>query len=245
MDTVPSTTSRWRVVAVCFGLAVAGLLLGGVLILASGLLLIGMLGLELTPLVQLSISLVALQGIAFPVVGFAYLRYTGRSPRSFIPVSVPSLRTLGLVVGGLLGTFVLIMIVTVVLMSLVATEPAANTAGQTAQENPEIIPFLIPLVFLLNAPGEELLFRGVIQGRLRERFTAWPAILLTTGAFAPLHLLALVGSPVAAAMTITIISIPSIVFGYAYERTENLIVPILMHALFNSTLFLVVFVSSQ
>ena len=244
MSTGSFASSRWWVVGTCFGLAIAGLLLGGMLILASGFLLVGVFGVEPTPLLQLGVSLLAIQGVAFPTVGFVYLRYANRSPRSFIPVSIPTPGELGVVFGGLLGIFVLTAIGASVLMLVTTTEPAANTAGQTAQENPEIIPYLIPLVFLLNAPGEELLFRGVIQGRLRERFAAWPAILLTTAAFAPLHIVALVGSPLAAAMTVTIISIPSVVFGYAYERAENLLVPVLMHALFNSTLFLGIFISS-
>jgi len=244
MSTGSRAGSRWWVVGTCFGLAVAGLLLGGLLLLASGLLLVGVLGVEPTPLLQLGVSLLAIQGVAFPLVGFAYLGYTDRSPRSFVPVSVPSVRELGLVVGGLVGIFVLTAVGAAALMVLTTTEPAANTAGQTAQNNPEIVPYLIPLVFLLNAPGEELLFRGVIQGRLRERFAAWPAVLLATAAFAPLHIVALVGSPAAAAMTVTLISIPSVAFGYAYERTGNLLVPILMHALFNSTLFVGVFLSS-
>jgi len=49
-----------------------------------------------------------------------------------------------------------------------------------------------------------LLFRGVIQGLLAERFSAWAAIILATTAFAPLHIIALLGSPTAALLTIII-----------------------------------------
>jgi hypothetical protein len=104
-------------------------------------------------------------------------------------------------------------------------------------ENPDFIPILIVLVFLLNAPGEELLFRGVIQGLLRERFGPAASILLATSAFAPIHITALIGGLNAALVTIIILSIPSIVFGTVYELTDNLVVPTLVHGLYNATLF--------
>ncbi len=37
-------------------------------------------------------------------------------------------------------------------------------------ENPDVLLLLIPASFLLIGPGEELLFRGVVQGRLRDYF---------------------------------------------------------------------------
>jgi membrane protease YdiL (CAAX protease family) len=237
-------TSRIRLVAVCFGLALCGILTGGAILIGLVIVLFVLLGVSITPLSQLTVSLVAIQGLGFPLVAVAYFRYTGRSIRSFVPVAVPSLRDLGITAGGWVAAIVITPIVATVAVAIANQQPASNAAGDTAQQNPEIIPLLIPLVFLLNAPGEELLFRGVIQGLLRERFSAWAAIALTTAAFAPLHLVALIGSPTAALLTIAIISVPSIVFGTVYELTDNLVVPSLVHALFNSTLFAGVYLSS-
>ena len=39
------------------------------------------------------------------------------------------------------------------------------------------------------------------------------------------------------AVTIAVLFIPSLVFGWAYERSENIVVPSLAHGLYNSTLF--------
>jgi membrane protease YdiL (CAAX protease family) len=244
MEETPRQVSRIRLVAVCFGLAISGILAGGVILIGLGTVLFGLLRLSLTPFNQLALSLVAIQGLGFPLVALLYFRFTHRSLRSFIPVSVPSLREFGLSVGAWIVAIVVTPIVATVAIAIVNQQPASNAAGETAQQNPEIIPLLIPLVFLLNAPGEELLFRGVIQGLLRERFSAWGAIILATAAFAPLHIVALIGSPTAALLTIIIISVPSIVFGSVYELTDNLVVPSLVHALFNSTLFLGVYLSS-
>jgi len=244
MRQTPSRASRIRLVAACFGLAIAGILAGVVILFILGFTLFVLLGVSITPFNQLALSLVAIQGLGFPLVAVLYFRYTGRSLRSFVPVSAPSLRELGISIGAWLAAIVATPVVATIVIALVNEQPASNAAGETAQQNPEIIPLLIPLVFLLNAPGEELLFRGVIQGLLAERFSAWAAILLATAAFAPLHIIALIGSPTAALLTIVIISVPSLVFGWVYELTDNLIVPSLVHALFNSSLFIGIYLSS-
>jgi membrane protease YdiL (CAAX protease family) len=244
MDTLARPTeSRLRLVATCYGLAVGGMVLGiAVLVLAAVVAV--QLGLTISATDGLVLSLVAVQGIAFPGIALLYFRYRGRSLRRFVPFSVPSPREVGLVVVAWLGALVLVAVGANVVIQVLGTEPASNSAAETAAQNPEFIPYLIPLVFLLNAPGEELLFRGVIQGLLRERFGAAGAIVLATSAFAPIHITALIGNFEAALVTITILSIPSIVFGAVYEWTDNLLVPTLVHALYNATLFVGLYVVS-
>jgi membrane protease YdiL (CAAX protease family) len=244
MGQTPLRASRVRLVAVCFGLALAGILTGGVILFVLAFSLFVLLDVSVTPLGQLALSLLAIQGLGFPLVAVLYFRYKSRSLRSFVPVSIPSLGELGISIGAWVAAIVATPLVATVVIALADEQPASNAAGETAQQNPEIIPLLLPLVFLLNAPGEELLFRGVIQGLLAERFSAWAAIALTTAAFAPLHIIALIGNPTAALLTIIIISVPSLVFGSVYELTDNLIVPSLVHALFNSSLFVGIYLSS-
>ncbi|MFB6297118.1 MAG: lysostaphin resistance A-like protein [Salinirussus sp.] len=244
MRRAPSWASRIRLVAACFGLALAGIVTGVLILFVFGFVLVALLDVTITPLGRLALSLVAIQGLGFPLVAVLYFSYRGRSLRSFVPVSVPSLRELGISLGAWIAAIVVTPAVATVVVGIANEQPASNAAGETAQQNPEIIPLLIPLVFLLNAPGEELLFRGVIQGLLAERFSAWAAVVLATVAFAPVHIVALIGSPTAALLTIVIISVPSLVFGSVYELTDNLVVPSLVHALFNSTLFVGVYVSA-
>jgi len=199
-------------------------------------------GVELSDTVQLVVSLVAIQGVGFPVTALLYLRYRDL-PLSYLDIEWPSLREVGIAVGG----WLLILAFTVVVATLISatnTEPAQNSAGQTAIENPEFIPYLIPLVFLLNAPGEELLFRGVIQNRLRENFGPAASILLAASMFAPAHVVSLLGSPQAVLLSIAILFAPAIVFGAVYEYTDNLTVPSLCHAFNNSFLFLMVYLAA-
>lgn len=233
--------SRLRLVGLSLGVTVAAFVLGIAVALVL-LLTVQVAGVGVTDVTLLVINLVALQGIAFPVTGYAYLRWRGLS-FDFIPVRVPSLREVGIIVAGWVGVLVLLTLASQV-VAAVGAETADNAAGQTAIENPEFVPYLIPLVFLLNAPGEELLFRGVIQGTLRERFGGAGAVVVTSLMFAPAHILALVGSLQAALTTITLLMIPSLVFGTVYELTDNFVVPSLVHALFNATLFASIYVAA-
>lgn len=236
--------NRLWLVGACLGLTVGGIVLGVLLINVIGAALI-ISGVDVSSTDQLVLSLVGIQGIAFPGVSYAYFRYKGRSLHAFIPVSIPDLRETAVVFGSLIGAFVLVTVGLAVALGVFGAEPAENQGAQTAAQNPEFIPFLIPLVFLLNAPGEELLFRGVIQGLFRERFGPAAAILLATSMFAPIHIISLVGAGLQSALvTISILSLPSIVFGAAYEYTDNFLVPTLVHALYNATLFGLLFVSS-
>lgn len=91
---------------------------------------------------------------------------------------------------------------------------------------------LAVLAAVVAAPvWEEVLFRGHLQTLLRGGMVwkragwgAWLAIVLTSVAFAFVH-------PV---WTWPMIFVLSLGLGWAYERTNNLWVPIVMHALFNA-----------
>jgi len=232
-DAAPSG-SKLRAVLVAFGVAVLGFAVG----LAVSLVLAGAwvaLGFELTTSAVLVLGLVGLQGIGFGLVAYAYVRFSGFS-FDFVPVSVPSLRDAGYVVGGYLTAFVLVLAALVAVTTLFTTEPATNEGAQAAADS-GILLWMIPASILLIGPGEELLFRGIIQGSLRRHFSAAGAIVLATAMFAPAHILSLSGSLQAAALTISVLSVPSLVFGFVYERTRNLAVPALCHGLYNATLF--------
>jgi len=238
--------SRARAVLVAAVLAVLGIVLGTVVSIPVTLAYVGITGTsvaEIGGVALLGISLVSLQGIAFPLVAWAYVRRRGVG-WSFVPASTPSLRGVTYIVGGFFAAFGALLVVSVLLTAL-SVEPAQNTAGATALANPGIIPYLAVLQFLLVGPGEELLFRGVIQGSLREHFDAWPAILLASLMFAPIHILALSGGPAAVATTIGILFLPSIVFGYLYEKTNNIVVPAFTHGLYNATLFAITYLGTQ
>ncbi|WP_299269059.1 CPBP family intramembrane glutamic endopeptidase [Halorientalis sp.] len=231
------TKRRLLILGAMLGLTVASLVVGLAAVLGLAVLVMGA-GIELSSTGALILSLIGVQGIAFPTVGLLYLRYHGRTVREFVPTTVPSLRDIGVIVAGWLGALGLLLLVANLVLAVSDTAPAQNQAAQTVAENPEFVPFLLPFVFLLNGPGEEFLFRGVIQGRFREDFSAPGAIVLATLMFAPIHVFSFVGaSPQAALLTISLLTVPSLVFGAIYEYTDNFVVPALVHGLYNATLF--------
>jgi len=94
------------------------------------------------------------------------------------------------------------------------------------------------------AIGEELYFRGYVQGTLRKHHSARYAIGVATTLFAVRHymqmLLLLPKYPVFAASAWVLMAFPlGIVVGIIYERTKSLWIPVAIHYLFNIIPFLV------
>jgi len=91
--------------------------------------------------------------------------------------------------------------------------------------------------------GEELYFRGYVQGVLRTRHSARYAILMASLLFATRHymqmLLLLPKFPIFAATAWVVMAIPvGIVLGIIYEKTGSLWLPVVIHYLFNLIPFL-------
>lgn len=91
--------------------------------------------------------------------------------------------------------------------------------------------------------GEELYFRGYVQGVLRQHHSARYAIAVATVLFAARHymqmLLLLPKYPVFAASAWCLMAIPlGIVAGLLYEKTRSLWMPVAIHYLFNIVPFL-------
>jgi len=92
--------------------------------------------------------------------------------------------------------------------------------------------------------GEELYFRGYVQGSLRKRHSARYAIVVAAALFAVRHymqmLLLLPKYPIFAASAWVLVAFPlGIVLGLIYEKTKSLWVPVAIHYLFNIIPFLV------
>jgi membrane protease YdiL (CAAX protease family) len=183
--------------------------------------------------------------VGFVGTGVTYLRLRGRSVRTFVPVRLPGLRDVAWAAGGYVAALGLVFAAGLLLTALQVQPETTNQAAELGMENPAILLWLVPLSLLVIAPAEEFLFRGVIQGRLREAFDAPAAILLTAGLFALIHFTSLTGAAGARMIAIAILFLPSLVFGVAYERTKNLLVPILIHGTYNSTLILLVYVTIE
>lgn len=234
MVTTAGLLGRLRAIVVAVLVIVAGFILGGILSLAV-LLGLPALGVRLSLTAETVLGLVVLQGIAFPLTTLAYLRLRGVRFGSFVRTRTPTLRDMAWTVGGYF--LVLLLVFTLLFAAVAVGAPMAERTDQAALQDPGTLLWLIPLAFLLIAPGEELLFRGAVQGRLRESFGPVGSVVLSSASFAPVHILALSGSVRALMVTVAVLFVPALVFGATYERTNNLLVPILIHGAYNATLF--------
>jgi membrane protease YdiL (CAAX protease family) len=90
-------------------------------------------------------------------------------------------------------------------------EPPPPAQAPVQSGAPEVVAYAVPD----TEPG----------GTVAPRWTVWTAILITSALFAVVH----------PAWTWPPIFVLSLLLGYAYERTNNLWVPVVIHAAFNST----------
>lgn len=186
---------------------------------------------NLSPRDQVVISAIAaLAGLAALLIGNQAFRHEG-------------LRRLGLTWGrlraaipqGLLGiVLVLPLLAWVTIFTMVAwrvmhlphpeKHELLEVLGKT--HDPKLASLLVITAVLIAPIYEELLFRGHLQTLLRYFLRRpWPAILLASAAFAVVH----------PWWTQPPIFFLAVCLGYSYERSNNLWVPILIHALFNAT----------
>ncbi|WP_458209751.1 CPBP family intramembrane glutamic endopeptidase [Haladaptatus sp. NG-SE-30] len=158
---------------------------------------------------------------------------------SYIDLALPSKRDWGYVVGGVVSIFVILMAISI-LLSQLGIGTADHSIEQTARQgNAEILLLFIPLSWLIIGPGEELLYRNIIQKSLYETFSEYGALVVASGIFALAHVLAYApGSTLTElAGTLTVIFFLSLVLGFTYLKTRNLVVSALIHGTFDAILF--------
>jgi hypothetical protein len=222
-----------RAIAAGVGLTVLAFvlsLIGGVVLVVPVLLF----DLEFTSLPVL-IALTAAGQFGFLLVGYLYARYAAVRVR----LAVPSLRELGYTVAGIVGALALAVGLSA-LLSVLGLVPG-SVIEDIAVEDPRFLLALAALSVVLVAPAEEFLFRGVIQTRLRKAFGPVGAVAGASLLFGSLHLANYVGTigPVIAGALL--IACVGAVFGILYERTGNLVVPVVAHAVYNVVLFGIAF----
>lgn len=176
-------------------------------------------------------------GLGMGTVAAFYLLLANRD-LSFIDLKLPSLRDIGWMVVGLGGVFMALIAIAGVLQ-LLGAPPAEHDLVDdiTEQGDPDIVLYiLIPGSILLIGPGEELLFRNIIQKSLYDYFSRPAAIIIASLLFALAHIPAYwAGADTVTA--IIVITTLSLVLGAIYARTENIVVPAIVHGLYNAILF--------
>jgi len=246
-----------------FGLGAGGLLFGVALLLLTVAGIGVVTGTIVSGFAFLVLSLVFIQGVGCAGVALSYyklrpaiaprvralLDLAGDGKSFGIPAGVPTLKQAGIVLGGYAAAIVWVMLSGIIMTVIqnIRGQPLQtgnNAAAELGRSNPEVLLLLIPASILVIGPGEELLFRGVVQGRIRERFSRVPGVIIPSAIFAALHLFALVGgSLLGNLVVVSILFGTATVFGVAYEYSENIVVPSLIHGLYNATLFTILYVS--
>jgi membrane protease YdiL (CAAX protease family) len=153
-----------------------------------------------------------------------------------VRLMLPTPRSVGVIVGGTLvllgGQYVINQ-----LLQWANFSPGANQAVTAGVGDPLYYLLMVPVSLLLVGPAEELLFRGAVQGRLRESWGRWPAIILATVLFGLIHIPAVSGGFGAQLSYALLAGVLGLVLGYLYDYTQNIVVPSVIHGSYNGTLF--------
>lgn len=219
------TDGQLRAVGVALGLTVAALgasLLGGVALVVPLVLL------DLTvDGVPAFLGLAAAGQVGFLAVGYAYARRRG----PVVPVEPPTGREL---LAAAAGVVVALAAATALAAALGALDLLpVSVVEEAAATDPTLLLGLAVLSVVLVAPAEEFLFRGVVQGRLRQSFGAPAAVAGASLLFGSLHLANYTGRPGAVVAGALLVAATGSVLGVLYEWTRNLTVPVLAHAAYN------------
>lgn len=190
------------------------------------------------------ISVVSIQLVSFVGVSLAYAAYRGYSLED-LGVRRPDLEGWIVLGAGFVGTIVLWLVASVATFYVGARfgiERQQQDLIESGMQDPVVFGLLAVFSLLVVGPAEELLFRGIIQTRLRESFGVVSGLTLATALFASIHLpgfldpgastFELVGG---ALLGVSVLFVVGAVLAVAYEYTENLVVPAVIHGLFNAT----------
>jgi membrane protease YdiL (CAAX protease family) len=219
-----------------FGAAVVMGFLG---LLAGGLMgqLVGSIGYAFGQNVAISL-LTAGSGLGLVLYVVVYLRLRDLE-WSYIDLHWPSRRDAAYTVGGVVLLLVALGGIGYLLQQLGVPSATSSIERQAEQmANPVFLLALVPLSFVAIGLGEELVFRNVVQKYLYESFSERGAVLMASVAFAAVHFQQYASpNPVATLTTLGVVFTLSLALGWIYYRTENLVVPVLVHGAFNAIQF--------
>lgn len=179
--------------------------------------------------------LMALQFVGFGLGVAGYFSITDRW--DLIDIRTPTLRDLTWVLGGLLAILFAAQALSF-LLSLLGVSVAQNQVVVAGKENPRYFLYMVPVTLLFVGPFEELVFRGTVQGLLRETWDPEIAIPVASLLFGFAHWLALTGGG-SRLPYVLVAGVLALILGIAYEYTDNLLVPATIHGGYNAVLFLV------
>lgn len=169
----------------------------------------------------------------FAAAALVFLLYAG--DLDVLRVRRPTVRDAAVAVGGAVG-LVVVGYGILFAFSAAGLSPSTNEA---LTNPPVYFLTMIPLSFLTVAVGEELLFRGVVQGELRRAVGPAGAVAGASLLFGLLHYVAGTGTPAEKLVYVAVAATLGIGLGALYEYTDTLVVPILVHGAYNAVQFAV------
>jgi membrane protease YdiL (CAAX protease family) len=223
--------TRARAIAIGLGLVIAALVIGTVLsigpILAGG-----------TSLVALT-AVFVLSEAGYAIAGWVYVHQWFSEG---VPIEIPTRQQFGWVIA---STLVMLGIATGI---GVISSRTGIQIGRADQElltgNPTMVLVLAVLSFVLIAPAEEYLFRGVIQRRLTRSMRTSAAIGVASLLFVIPHAIGYLGG-IGGILLLSLAPFSlAVILGALYEKCNNLSVPILAHGFYNATLFVITYVTA-
>lgn len=220
-----SWRDRGRALAVGLGLVAVALLIGTVLsippIVVGG-----------TSLVA-SIAMIVLSEAGYAIAGWLYLRQWFSET---VSLTTPTLREGGWVIGSTLLMFGIAGGVGV--LSSTFDVQLGRLDQDLIAGSPTMALVMAVLSFILIAPAEEYLFRGVIQRRLIQSMRPGVAVIVASLLFVIPHAIGYLGGVEGVLLLSAVPFSLAVVMGVLYERFDNLLLPILAHGCYNATLFL-------
>jgi hypothetical protein len=169
--------------------------------------------------------------VGFPLVAVGFLYYRGNRLAD-LGLGVPGVRDGVAVVAGTAG----LLAVNLAVLSGAGALEGASYPLAPSLDAAVAVGAVAAVMFLVVAPAEELLFRGVIQRYLAGPFTRTGAVLATAVLFAAAHVLnaSLSASP---RVILLVDFVAGLGLGVAYEYTDNLLSPTAIHGAYNTALF--------
>jgi membrane protease YdiL (CAAX protease family) len=214
-------------------LLVLAVILGGVFLFVGERLFRGV-----ESVVLLAVLAIGLAELGFVVAALAFLFAADRGSE-YVSYRFPNRHDGLYTVGGTLGLYALALTAAVGVRALGGTMVGAPPAVFDASELRAILLAMVVLSVVVIGPAEELFFRGVVQSYLDGAFSRPGAIVVTSLLFAVVHVPTFASVTAGAAQWIaaTTIFTISVVLGYLYARTDNLLVPAVAHGVYDATLF--------
>jgi len=181
-------------------------------------------------------------GVGLGLFTLGYLRYRDLG-LDYIDVEWPDLRDVGYSIGGLVVIFLGAGLVSYTFTQLGLPTAESSIQRQAEQlQQPVFLLALVPLSWLAIGPGEELVYRNVLQKYLYESFSRRTAVFVASVTFAAIHFQQYADpNPIAMLSTLFVVFVLSLVLGYSYYKSENLLVPIFIHGTFNAIQFYVLY----